>query len=278
MRGKETFLRRSSCKNRITPAHAGKSTLLCVEICLGWDHPRACGEKPVPFSAACSASGSPPRMRGKGVDAPEICQRLGITPAHAGKSHPLSCLAWCAGDHPRACGEKKGVLMMANNKQGSPPRMRGKVFSSYSFSRSPGITPAHAGKSRQVPILLCGSQDHPRACGEKYLRLWPLLQLWGSPPRMRGKGHGWHRQALPNRITPAHAGKRNSVGGVPQIKLDHPRACGEKRRCDKSFKRALGSPPRMRGKEVLTEVFGPCGRITPAHAGKSLLRPTYKTM
>ena len=31
----------------------------------------------------------------------------------------------------------------------------------------------------------------------------------------------------------------------------------------------LGSPPRMRGKEIISTVTSGCVRITPAHAGKS---------
>ena len=35
---------------RITPAHAGKSWLLCWLKLLIWDHPRTCGEKFLIFS------------------------------------------------------------------------------------------------------------------------------------------------------------------------------------------------------------------------------------
>ena len=132
----------------ITPAHAGKGMGPEAGRKQPQDHPRACGERPPAMLPLRRLKGSPPRMRGKGrqrIAAQNIC---GITPAHAGKSHPLSCLAWCAGDHPRACGEKVRSACRPWLLPGSPPRMRGKVFTSAADKGTSGITPAHAGKSQ----------------------------------------------------------------------------------------------------------------------------------
>ena len=70
----------------ITPAYAGKSIQTFQFVQYHRDHPRVCGEKLSISSAHISQTGSPPRMRGK---APGICkdlERVGITPAYAGKS------------------------------------------------------------------------------------------------------------------------------------------------------------------------------------------------
>ena len=55
---------------------------------------------------------------------------------------------------------------------------------------------------------------------------------------------------------------------IPMKKQDHPRTCGEKLN-SLALKCSLkGSPPHMRGKEIVVEfVYRQC-RITPAHAGK----------
>ena len=50
--------------------------------------------------------------------------------------------------------------------------------------------------------------------------------------------------------------------------VDHPRVCGEKRFRLQSFSSARGSPPRMRGKGLITRTNGAPVRITPAYAGK----------
>ena len=85
MRGKGEDCTPFAVKMGITPAYAGKSTIISSEIFLSEDHPRLCGEKgnlqtPFPFH-----KGSPPPMRGK-VHFYAVLQ-VGdrITPSYAGK-------------------------------------------------------------------------------------------------------------------------------------------------------------------------------------------------
>ena len=153
-----------------------------------------------------------------------------------------------SGDHPRVCGEKQRTLAVQDEPQGSPPRVRGKVWRSPAAPGTQGITPACAGKRRPVPSPRSTRQDHPRVCGEKCGTHGLIAPVSGSPPRVRGKA----RRAVHDRshrgITPACAGK--SV-----------------------FRRSFtsdsgGSPPRVRGKvrphEKQRDRYG----ITPACAGK----------
>ena len=65
MRGKDSA---DTCRFRkagITPAYAGKSSLILSHKLIQKDHPRLCGEKTSPADAEIIASGSPPPMRGK---------------------------------------------------------------------------------------------------------------------------------------------------------------------------------------------------------------------
>ena len=50
----------------ITPACAGKSKVVNESVRIPQDHPRVCGEKSPWLKERLSASGSPPRVRGKG--------------------------------------------------------------------------------------------------------------------------------------------------------------------------------------------------------------------
>ena len=85
---------------------------------------------------------------------------------------------------------------------------------------------------------------------------------------MRGKVAGAIAETSKYRITPAYAGKSYCHVGTVQLAKDHPRVCGEKSCVVYAVPRALGSPPRMRGKvDVLPEVDALIG-ITPAYAGK----------
>ena len=91
----------------------------------------------------------------------------------------------------------------------------------------------------------------------------------GSPPRMRGKDAAAGRQGHRIGITPAYAGKRTGAReSLPTVR-DHPRVCGEKSYATRSTIRLLGSPPRVRGKVVLSSENPLCRGITPAYAGKS---------
>ena len=90
----------------------------------------------------------------------------------------------------------------------------------------------------------------------------------GSPPRVRGKVHSTVYADGSSRITPAYAGKRSRCTFVQRLRWDHPRVCGEKMVSMIPHRRSRGSPPRMRGKVVLSSENPLCRGITPAYAGK----------
>ena len=86
MRGKAVQSGMAHTTRRITPAYAGKSSLIVVSRLKSRDHPRVCGEKRVPPRIALGDMGSPPRMRGKVFQEVQSREKVGITPAYAGKS------------------------------------------------------------------------------------------------------------------------------------------------------------------------------------------------
>ena len=130
-----------------------------------------------------------------------------ITPAHAGKTSTPALTGFPLRDHPRACGENEKMSRQSALLMGSPPRMRGKLQSRGENRVSPGITPAHAGKTTREYCPQRRLRDHPRACGENSYRAGSLSLNSGSPPRMRGKRGEDIRAARAFGITPAHAGK-----------------------------------------------------------------------
>ena len=70
----------------ITPACAGKSARILKRRTEKRDHPRVCGEKLKFGTNVTKNPGSPPRVRGKGIVHVFVPEKLGITPAYAGKS------------------------------------------------------------------------------------------------------------------------------------------------------------------------------------------------
>ena len=168
------------------------------------------------------------------------------------------------------CGEKPDILPLSAWTRGSPPRMRGKVQLQPGQPAALGITPAYAGKSKNLPALVCGNGDHPRVCGEKRKDFETANRKKGSPPRMRGKASCVWIFARLIGITPAYAGKSSIPSRRCCFCRDHPRVCGEKPLFLFFRFFGLGSPPRVRGKAVHPLAVIISIRITPACAGKSI--------
>ncbi len=105
MRGKRSHFRLRFRPPRITPAHAGKTSISSLLLNPHSDHPRACGENFTPSTSPPWLPGSPPRMRGKPHRITFRASRNRITPAHAGKTPCARVEIGKSADHPRACGE-----------------------------------------------------------------------------------------------------------------------------------------------------------------------------
>ena len=89
---------------------------------------------------------------------------------------------------------------------------------------------------------------------------------------MRGKPDAGRAALYDKRITPAHAGKTAGRYVRHSFVRDHPRACGENKAAAKKQGCCPGSPPRMRGKlEAIPQIIDGI-RITPAHAGKTIVK------
>ena len=71
-------------------------------------------------------------------------------------------------------GEKTLYKIHHNGYFTSPPHGRGKDDNGSRAHHLKGITPAWAGKSRQILDLIIDPEDHPRVGGEK-LRICCLL-------------------------------------------------------------------------------------------------------
>ena len=85
MRGKVQLVIFAGVVYGITPAYAGKRQKGKLFVFCLQDHPRLCGEKHIEVYAICDITGSPPPMRGKGIDLYPAVPQKRITPAYAGK-------------------------------------------------------------------------------------------------------------------------------------------------------------------------------------------------
>ncbi len=156
--------------------------------------------------------------------------------------------------------------------------MRGTGRRCAPWSRSGGITPAHAGNRRIHLLSDIDPWDHPRACGEQSSYPAVMLSEMGSPPRMRGTEADAVFVEADHGITPAHAGNRIGEPLPHQLARDHPRACGEQLSFLQSTPSSGGSPPRMRGTVGLGSYPLSLARITPAHAGNSAFPVLFEVL
>ena len=86
---------------------------------------------------------------------------------------------------------------------------------------------------------------------------------------MRGKPGSMKLNKNVLGLIPAHAGKTRSSMTSSMIRQAHPRACGENGDIDSHGISPIGSSPRMRGKRCTRVSHVSCGRLIPAHAGKT---------
>ena len=167
VRGEDVLFRGKLPAGGITPACAGRRRCIISPIGILEDHPRVCGEKVQMSSEMKISQGSPPRVRGEGIE-PHFLYRLhGITPACAGRSDRGDRRADRCQDHPRVCGEKPYPSGFSPQSKGSPPRVRGEARRRCGTAAQLGITPACAGRSLSDQYWIRAKQDHPRVCGEK---------------------------------------------------------------------------------------------------------------
>ena len=146
------------------------------------------------------------------------------------------------------CGEKESGEYWNDKHKGSPPHVRGKAPLLCACVCEPGITPACAGKSALVVRVCMRTGDHPRMCGEKPVSRAAPPPSIGSPPHVRGKVSGILLCVATYRITPACAGKSDTVNMAQGVSRDHPRMCGEKGLSTFWSRNHSGSPPHVRGK------------------------------
>ena len=150
--------------------------------------------------------------------------------------------------------------------------MRGKRKPHVRRCRGCRITPAGAGKTRQLRLCMPLHQDHPRRCGENIDPRTLTFNTRGSPPQVRGKRSIQRAGRVLLRITPAGAGKTSRRRGELQVSKDHPRRCGENLLEKQNLDYNQGSPPQVRGKHLRDGGPVSVHWITPAGAGKTLKR------
>ena len=154
-------------------------------------------------------------------------KRIGLIPAHAGKTSAASRVCIVMGAHPRSRGENPDRSSRLRYERGSSPLTRGKPIPVRRIDTRERLIPAHAGKTARVPRGAKTCAAHPRSRGENVLILVWGLEVGGSSPLTRGKLGAEARVGAELRLIPAHAGKTTGPPASTWTRSAHPRSRGE---------------------------------------------------
>ena len=125
-RGKPDLRVGGLCRLRLIPAHAGKTRSPGTPIIVPGAHPRSRGENAGGISGVLKSAGSSPLTRGKRRKDRLRLARLGLIPAHAGKTPCCTSPQHAAWAHPRSRGENSIWPGGITKAAGSSPLTRGK--------------------------------------------------------------------------------------------------------------------------------------------------------
>ena len=268
-RGKRRPGIRPSVTWRLIPAHAGKTCVYDAHLFDTPAHPRSRGENPFPSTKCAGSEGSSPLTRGKHRERYRCYQEGRLIPAHAGKTRHRPARQAERGAHPRSRGENAGGRCRARGYHGSSPLTRGKRPRGQQDHRNRRLIPAHAGKTGRSAPTSRGGRAHPRSRGENIIAMMVSRRPLGSSPLTRGKRHAIRSHQSDCGLIPAHAGKTAPKLSEITAGKAHPRSRGENL-CRLSRIRVLsGSSPLTRGKRLSAARARGCGRLIPAHAGKT---------
>ena len=156
-------------RQRLIPAHAGKTANSPDSRPARPAHPRSRGENFAGLKGKVSSAGSSPLTRGKPEAVEVRTLRRGLIPAHAGKTRQPSWADSTRRAHPRSRGENEKLQVLSDREHGSSPLTRGKPSGTWYHFLVPRLIPAHAGKTIPGGDDRWGRGAHPRSRGENLL-------------------------------------------------------------------------------------------------------------
>ena len=214
-RGKPLLHRTTQARERLIPAHAGKTPSRSGHTAQAQAHPRSRGENVLEEIGGDVAKGSSPLTRGKPARRSSQSVRQWLIPAHAGKTGGRLRWSMTRGAHPRSRGENVPSVLIPSEAVGSSPLTRGKRGPYRTPVSWTGLIPAHAGKTQATPFRCRGTRAHPRSRGENRPILAPWIGVAGSSPLTRGKHSMSRIRRRRRRLIPAHAGKTETACSDP---------------------------------------------------------------
>ena len=211
MRGRQFRLDTAVRPIRLIPAGAGQTARSRRVPSRSWAHPRGCGADGFSCDCTAFAAGSSPRVRGRPLQASPLGNAQRLIPAGAGQTRSTTSPLTGARAHPRGCGADWATTESTAFRQGSSPRVRGRLSPSRCMACAPGLIPAGAGQTRRWSCPAKPAGAHPRGCGADELVDGAGLVAVG--------------------LIPAGAGQTPPLSRATGRQPAHPRGCGADSAC-----------------------------------------------
>ena len=170
------------------------------------DHPRIRGAYSSSFTVSSVAKGSSPHTRGLPYVAGNHGREVGIIPAYAGPTLPVSGRRRPSWDHPRIRGAYCRIHREPMHLEGSSPHTRGLRCNSLIGLPCRRIIPAYAGPTARCQGIPDSGEDHPRIRGAYAGAHHGAQAQGGSSPHTRGLPASLLLDTFFPRISPAYAG------------------------------------------------------------------------
>ena len=139
-------------------------------------------------------------------------------------------------------------------------------------SADAGIIPTRVGTRRNHTLKNCQRQDHPHACGDKVALGSQTLLQEGSSPRVWGQVYNADSTRHCLGIIPTRVGTSSAPYSTTTAAPDHPHACGDKEKTEKSLFCGTGSSPRVWGQGIIGIIGCEHTGIIPTRVGTSCRR------
>ena len=221
------------------------------------------------------ASGTSPRVWGKGK---ELSEAVGIgrnIPTGVGKSRPGACGPRPVAEHPHGCGEKSSRTPTRRTRRGTSPRVWGEAYMVDAKTRGERNIPTGVGRSRSARPPRRARAEHPHGRGEKAGLNCQARIDYGTSPRAWGEGAAQDRRRRRGRNIPTGVGRSQTNIAPSQTGPEHPHGRGEKPKRPARSGSPPGTSPRAWGEAIRIRTGAACIRNIPTGVGRRASRATF---
>jgi len=150
-------------------------------------HPHVCGEGHINLHLRIVLWGSSPRVWGRRFKKEKKIGKDRFIPTCVGKAEQTANTASLSTVHPHVCGEGLSLRPKWQIRNGSSPRVWGRLNTQSHAGNRPRFIPTCVGKASVTRLKSATLSVHPHVCGEGGSQAGKQQALCSSSPRVWGR-------------------------------------------------------------------------------------------